>query len=135
MKFCKKYQEYMHGQEKNKLPGVGFKKLKKILKKCRRDCQSQKALNGPNHVQTCPAGCQGNQNLTFLSCCFLFPFRLTVLIFGSVRIDVCWIFVCKLFWIHVDDLWLHFWDIRIRGSGFPLPLYLCLLNINGYVIK
>ncbi|KAI4349655.1 hypothetical protein L6164_010219 [Bauhinia variegata] len=49
MKFCKKYQEYLQGQEK-KLPGVGLKKLKKILKKCRRDCQSQR---GPLAVQTC----------------------------------------------------------------------------------
>ncbi|KAG7595617.1 Zinc finger RING-type [Arabidopsis suecica] len=38
MKFCKKYEEYMQGQkEKKNLPGVGFKKLKKILKRCRRN--------------------------------------------------------------------------------------------------
>ncbi|KAL5713059.1 RING-type E3 ubiquitin transferase [Ranunculus cassubicifolius] len=36
MKFCKKYQEFMQEQEKKELPGVGFKKLKKILKKCCR---------------------------------------------------------------------------------------------------
>ncbi|XP_047312138.1 probable E3 ubiquitin-protein ligase BAH1-like 1 [Impatiens glandulifera] len=36
MKFCKKYQEYMQEQHLKKLPGVGFKKLKKILNKCRR---------------------------------------------------------------------------------------------------
>ena len=40
MKFCKKYEEYMQGQHQKKLPGVGFKKLKKILKKCRRDLHS-----------------------------------------------------------------------------------------------
>lgn len=34
MKFCKTYQEYMEKQEK-KLPTVGFKNLKKMLKKCR----------------------------------------------------------------------------------------------------
>ncbi|KAK6940985.1 hypothetical protein RJ641_030516 [Dillenia turbinata] len=38
MKFCKKYQEYMQGQQR-KLPAVGLKKLKKILKKCRKDLQ------------------------------------------------------------------------------------------------
>lgn len=42
MKFCKKYEEYMQGQcQRKKLPGVGFKKLKKILKRCRRDLQSR----------------------------------------------------------------------------------------------
>ncbi|XVF72615.1 hypothetical protein PTKIN_Ptkin12aG0134900 [Pterospermum kingtungense] len=57
MKFCKKYQEYMQGQEK-KLPEVGFKKLKKILKKCRRDFQSKKDINGVlDHIQTCPQHC------------------------------------------------------------------------------
>ncbi|XVF21962.1 hypothetical protein REPUB_Repub12eG0134000 [Reevesia pubescens] len=56
MKFCKKYQEYMQGQEK-KLPGVGFKKLKKILKKCRRDFQSKKDVNGVLDIQTCPHHC------------------------------------------------------------------------------
>ncbi|XP_015891889.2 probable E3 ubiquitin-protein ligase BAH1-like 1 isoform X1 [Ziziphus jujuba] len=56
MKFCKKYQEYMEHQEK-KLPGVGFKKLKKILKKCRKDFQSQKDINGVHNVQICPDHC------------------------------------------------------------------------------
>ncbi|XWS36176.1 hypothetical protein CRYUN_Cryun20dG0062700 [Craigia yunnanensis] len=56
MKFCKKYQEYMQGQEK-KLPEVGFKKLKKILKKCRRDFQSKKDVNGVLDIQTCPQHC------------------------------------------------------------------------------
>ncbi|KAF2314996.1 hypothetical protein GH714_037482 [Hevea brasiliensis] len=45
MKFCKKYQEYMRGQQKE-LPGVGLKKLKKILKKCRRDFESHQELDG-----------------------------------------------------------------------------------------
>ncbi|TKY61782.1 E3 ubiquitin-protein ligase BAH1 [Spatholobus suberectus] len=56
MKFCKKYQEYMQGQEK-KLPGVGFKKLKKILKKCRRECPSQKALDASLVAKSCPDHC------------------------------------------------------------------------------
>ncbi|RDX91953.1 E3 ubiquitin-protein ligase BAH1, partial [Mucuna pruriens] len=56
MKFCKKYQEYMQAQEK-KLPGVGFKKLKKILKKCRRESPSQKALNASLSAKTCPDHC------------------------------------------------------------------------------
>ncbi|XP_021802409.1 probable E3 ubiquitin-protein ligase BAH1-like 1 [Prunus avium] len=51
MKFCKKYQEYMQGQEK-KLPGVGFKKLKKILKKCRREDSHE-----VHDVRTCPDHC------------------------------------------------------------------------------
>ncbi|CAI9300493.1 unnamed protein product [Lactuca saligna] len=37
MKFCKKYEEYMQSQDQKKLPGVGFKNLKKILKRCRRE--------------------------------------------------------------------------------------------------
>ncbi|KDO60417.1 hypothetical protein CISIN_1g0447082mg, partial [Citrus sinensis] len=41
MKFCKKYEEYMQ-QKQQKLPKVACKKLKKILKKCRLACQSQK---------------------------------------------------------------------------------------------
>nr|CAN83652.1 hypothetical protein VITISV_015455 [Vitis vinifera] len=57
MKFCKKYQEYMQAQEK-KLPGVGFKKLKKILKRCRRDLQIQKGLEGVVDIPTCPHHCQ-----------------------------------------------------------------------------
>ncbi|KAK9146947.1 hypothetical protein Sjap_006850 [Stephania japonica] len=36
MKFCKRYQEYMKQRENVDLPGVGFKKLKKILKRCRK---------------------------------------------------------------------------------------------------
>ncbi|KAE8009494.1 hypothetical protein FH972_005928 [Carpinus fangiana] len=56
MKFCKKYQEYMQGQEK-KLPGLGFKKLKKILKKCRSDFHSNNAIDGHHDTQTCPHHC------------------------------------------------------------------------------
>ncbi|KAJ1393615.1 Zinc finger, RING-type [Sesbania bispinosa] len=57
MKFCKKYQEYMQGQEK-KLPGVGFKKLKKILKKCRNDREYHKGLNNASlGNRTCPDHC------------------------------------------------------------------------------
>ena len=51
----------MESQEK-KLPGVGFKKLKKILKKCRKDFQSQKDINGvlDVQVQPCPHHCSGD---------------------------------------------------------------------------
>ncbi|KAL5983756.1 hypothetical protein ACLOJK_017847 [Asimina triloba] len=57
MKFCKKYQEYMRGQEKQ-LPGVGFKKLKKILKRCRREIQPQNVRDGiPPTVSECPDRC------------------------------------------------------------------------------
>ncbi|XP_041020624.1 probable E3 ubiquitin-protein ligase BAH1-like 1 [Juglans microcarpa x Juglans regia] len=56
MKFCKKYQEYMQGQEK-KIPGLGLKQLKKTLKKCRRDLQSENEINGVHDNQTCPDHC------------------------------------------------------------------------------
>ncbi|MCD7470798.1 E3 ubiquitin-protein ligase bah1 [Datura stramonium] len=47
MKFCKKYEEYMEGQCQNKkLPRVGLKKLKKILKRCRR-CHQSRSLALP----------------------------------------------------------------------------------------
>lgn len=64
MKFCKKYEEYMQGQkEKKNLPGVGFKKLKKILKKCRRDHVSSRiAFNEAidhQHNNNCPRECSG----------------------------------------------------------------------------
>ncbi|CAL0311094.1 unnamed protein product [Lupinus luteus] len=56
MKFCKKFQAYMQSQEK-KLPVVSFKKLKKIMKKCRRDNQPKEGLNGPLPIKTCPDHC------------------------------------------------------------------------------
>ncbi|KAK8497523.1 hypothetical protein V6N12_037397 [Hibiscus sabdariffa] len=59
MKFSKKYQEFMQGQEK-KLPAVGFKKLKKILKNCRREgTRSKKDVHGVLDIQTCPQHCSG----------------------------------------------------------------------------
>ncbi|GAB4841141.1 hypothetical protein Ancab_021885 [Ancistrocladus abbreviatus] len=65
MKFCKTYQEYMQGRERE-LPGVGLKKLKKILKKCRTDPHSQDdhpapaaALPTPNCPHQCPV-CDGS---------------------------------------------------------------------------
>uniref|UniRef100_A0A2N9J2D6 RING-type E3 ubiquitin transferase n=1 Tax=Fagus sylvatica TaxID=28930 RepID=A0A2N9J2D6_FAGSY len=56
MKFCKTYQQYMQGQEK-KLPGLGFKKLKKILKKCRSDLQCHDGIDGALDNHTCPDHC------------------------------------------------------------------------------
>ncbi|KAI7984143.1 putative E3 ubiquitin-protein ligase BAH1-like 1 [Camellia lanceoleosa] len=63
MKFCKKYEEYMQGQDQKKLPRVGFKKLKKILKKCRIDLQTHNnkmvlhhhddSANCPHHCPVC----------------------------------------------------------------------------------
>ncbi|KAE9617390.1 putative E3 ubiquitin-protein ligase BAH1 [Lupinus albus] len=63
MKFCKKYQDYMLQEQENKLPGVGFKKHKKILKKCkRRDYHSHKDHTESHAVKTthdhCPV-CDG----------------------------------------------------------------------------
>ncbi|KAG5251831.1 SPX domain-containing family protein [Salix suchowensis] len=52
MKFCKIYQDYMQGQE-NQLHAVDFKKLKKILKKCREDFESHQEQDG----QSCPRHC------------------------------------------------------------------------------
>ncbi|KAG6645053.1 hypothetical protein CIPAW_08G096000 [Carya illinoinensis] len=59
MKFCKKYQEYMQGQEKT-IPGLGLKQLKKTLKKCRSDLQSENGINGVHDNQTCPDHCPGS---------------------------------------------------------------------------
>ncbi|XP_077218090.1 SPX (SYG1/Pho81/XPR1) domain-containing protein [Tasmannia lanceolata] len=56
MKFCKRYQEYMEGQEKQ-LPGVGFKKLKKILKRCRKDFPTHKERDEKNPISKCPDHC------------------------------------------------------------------------------
>lgn len=44
----------MQGQE-GKLPVVGFKKLKKIMKKCRSGCEPQRTT--PNGIKTCPDQC------------------------------------------------------------------------------
>ncbi|XP_057782333.1 E3 ubiquitin-protein ligase NLA-like [Salvia miltiorrhiza] len=63
MKFCKKYEEYMKAQEKKKLPRVGFKKLKKILKRCRKQPHLDGAFlaDHNNHSDaashTCPQHC------------------------------------------------------------------------------
>ncbi|RAL43545.1 unnamed protein product [Cuscuta campestris] len=54
MKFCKKYEEYMEGQTQKKLPGVGFKKLKKILKKCSRDIDSHARFHDHNNNSSSP---------------------------------------------------------------------------------
>ncbi|KAJ8898603.1 hypothetical protein K2173_004216 [Erythroxylum novogranatense] len=56
MKFCKKYQEYMQGQ-REELPGLGFKNLKKTLKKCRRDFESHQELSGSADAKSCPNQC------------------------------------------------------------------------------
>lgn len=64
MKFCKKYQEYMQGQEKQ-LPGVGFKKLKKILKGCRSDFPRHDERDGVLPISKCPDHCPGIQEDSF----------------------------------------------------------------------
>nr|XP_029149409.1 E3 ubiquitin-protein ligase BAH1 isoform X2 [Arachis hypogaea] len=58
MKFCKRYQEYMQGQEK-KLPVVGFKKLKKMLKRCsrRHSTSSSSRSSSSLPLNTCPDQC------------------------------------------------------------------------------
>ncbi|KAJ6680169.1 E3 UBIQUITIN-PROTEIN LIGASE BAH1 [Salix purpurea] len=57
MKFCKKYQEYIQGQQKQ-LPVVDFKKLKKILKRCRKDFESHQDHDGQSCPHQCPV-CDG----------------------------------------------------------------------------
>ncbi|KAF3334750.1 E3 ubiquitin-protein ligase BAH1-like 1 [Carex littledalei] len=44
MKFTKKYEEYMQGDREKGLPLVGLKKLKKILKACRREIEAQRRI-------------------------------------------------------------------------------------------
>ncbi|KAL4599659.1 hypothetical protein ACB092_11G142300 [Castanea dentata] len=56
MKFCKEYRQYMQGKEET-LPVLGFKKLKKIMKKCRRDFRCKKNIDGFHDSQTCPDHC------------------------------------------------------------------------------
>ncbi|KAL3531458.1 hypothetical protein ACH5RR_010780 [Cinchona calisaya] len=71
MKFCEKYEEYMQGQcQRKKLPpGVGFKKLKKILKRCRKNLRTHNDNNnddvlvldhhnnGDDESFSCPHSC------------------------------------------------------------------------------
>ncbi|KAB1225335.1 E3 ubiquitin-protein ligase BAH1 [Morella rubra] len=57
MKFFKKHREDMKGKEE-KLPGLGFQKLRKILKKCRRDFPCEKAIDGLTGCRSnCPEHC------------------------------------------------------------------------------
>ncbi|CAH1431703.1 unnamed protein product [Lactuca virosa] len=59
MKFCKKYQEYMQTQDQKKLPAVGFKNLKKILKRCRTDTilsQNSRRSQSPSPLNDSPHG-------------------------------------------------------------------------------
>uniref|UniRef100_A0A0E0LPN4 RING-type domain-containing protein n=1 Tax=Oryza punctata TaxID=4537 RepID=A0A0E0LPN4_ORYPU len=54
MKFAKKYDKYMKGMDEE-LPGVGLKRLKKMLKKCRSDFQSHE--NDGSSAGRCPGHC------------------------------------------------------------------------------
>lgn len=59
----------MKAQGKKKLPGVGFKKLKKILKRCRKEAHFDTVFDdhhinggggGISHtISTCPQHCSG----------------------------------------------------------------------------
>ncbi|RZR93560.1 hypothetical protein BHM03_00022110 [Ensete ventricosum] len=60
MKFCKKYEEYMQGKREKDFPGVGLKKLKKVLKRCRRDLESQRQRPEGEEESKCPSSCAGN---------------------------------------------------------------------------
>ncbi|THU57847.1 hypothetical protein C4D60_Mb03t07900 [Musa balbisiana] len=59
MKFCKKYEEYMQGKREKDFPGVGLKKLKKVLKRCRRDLESQRQRREGEEEIRCPGSCAG----------------------------------------------------------------------------
>ncbi|KAL0007919.1 hypothetical protein SO802_009421 [Lithocarpus litseifolius] len=56
MKFCKEYRQHMQGKEET-LPVLGFKKLKKVMKKCRRDFRCKKNIDGFHDSQTCSDHC------------------------------------------------------------------------------
>lgn len=62
MKFCKRYEEYMEGKSREKeFPRVGLKKLKKTLKRCRREFQSREQENPDGVLHAggkCPHRCQ-----------------------------------------------------------------------------
>ncbi|KAG6748474.1 hypothetical protein POTOM_048397 [Populus tomentosa] len=80
MKFCKKYQEYMQGQQKQ-LPGVDFKRLKKILKKCRKDIESHQDHDGQILVSLSSLS-DLQKNVRFVLCiCYSF--------FNSNSLAVC----------------------------------------------
>ncbi|KAJ0976275.1 hypothetical protein J5N97_018240 [Dioscorea zingiberensis] len=59
MKFSKRYQEYMQGRRNKGLPGVGLKKLKKLLKSCTTESHSQ-------HHQTPTEEIEDNSNHSLL---------------------------------------------------------------------
>ena len=91
MKFCKKYEEYMKAQGKKKLPGVGFKKLKKILKRCTKqphhlDAALLTDLNLNNH--TCPQHCSGSLSLFHHFCLDLVNFIGILLICELINIQL-----------------------------------------------
>ncbi|XP_062187596.1 probable E3 ubiquitin-protein ligase BAH1-like 1 isoform X3 [Phragmites australis] len=60
MKFAKKYETYMRGMEAE-LPGVGLKRLKKMLKKCRSELRSHVGTGSSSAcadaVGRCPGRC------------------------------------------------------------------------------
>ncbi|KAJ4753046.1 SPX (SYG1/Pho81/XPR1) domain-containing protein [Rhynchospora pubera] len=49
MKFTKKYEQYLGGEREKGLPLVGLKKLKKLLKACRREMERQERIH--EHVE------------------------------------------------------------------------------------
>lgn len=132
----------MQGQdlEKKKLPAVGFKNLKKILKKCRRDCeslcQSEKTIHAAEAaaspgLRTCPDHCPGNQNLSFSLLCFkvliISPWQRKILCCLPLHAwmicsSLCkWIPIFKAFldsFNNTDDEVLNF-DSVCDGTFFP----------------
>lgn len=50
----------MQGKREKDFPGVGLKKLKKVLKRCRRDLESQRQRREGEEEIRCPGSCAGN---------------------------------------------------------------------------
>jgi E3 ubiquitin-protein ligase BAH len=59
MKFGKKYEAYMRGLEAE-LPAVGIKRLKKMLKTCRRSPRPSAADDATSSDRRCTGHCTGN---------------------------------------------------------------------------
>ncbi|XP_020589255.1 probable E3 ubiquitin-protein ligase BAH1-like 1 isoform X2 [Phalaenopsis equestris] len=57
MKFCKRYEEYMKIRRNKDFPVLGLKKLKKILKNCRRESETQPRLIEDEGEQDNPNWC------------------------------------------------------------------------------
>ncbi|PKH63897.1 hypothetical protein CRG98_050242 [Punica granatum] len=135
MKFCKKYQEFMQAQdEKKKLPGVGLKKLKKILKRCRRrdfPCQSQMMglcdeSKSPTDGHVCPQLCPGWQNPKLISSLVLVLF-----LFSRMGERLWNLLKCRCSDLSVGEIsWNVFRCVR-RVVSLAMSLFVLILAFPG----